>query len=200
MLFRYIRWSPPLTITTFLKYTREMTWKKLLLKVNSIWRLNIPIFLRHVDRWLGFQFCPYVDRWLLEKNLRRISRNASEAFPFRRWSAPLTDHSFFEIHEEWLGLFWNTWGMAWDPLFNSQLVPLFLSKVCVVCLYRVAFHGKEPRCFIVRISSNMPRRLVLDILLYLKWKCFLYVTLCLWVCPYVLLEWMLFKCEFDQEY
>jgi hypothetical protein len=30
-------------------------------------------------------------------------------------------------------------------------------------MYRVAFHGKEPRCFIVRISSKMPRRLVFEV-------------------------------------
>jgi len=135
MLFHYVRWSPRLSITTFLKYTRDdleidevvIEGKEIntvnyiecvdnksrkttracdritLPTLNSIWRLNIQI-CDDVDRWLGFQFFPYVDRWFLEKNLRRISRNTSHAFPFRRWSAPLTDHSFFEIQEEWPGI------------------------------------------------------------------------------------------------
>jgi len=121
------------------------------------------------DRWLGFQFCPYVDRWLLEKNLHRISRNASHAFPFRRWSAPLTITFFLKYRRNGLGsalqwiiafLKYMRDGLGSAPLTLSWFLCFCLNCVCVVCLYRVPFHGEEPRCSLFCISSKMPYRFV----------------------------------------
>jgi len=151
-----------------------------------------------VSMWIDDLVSNFVETWIDvfgKRILIKISRNTYQTFPFRRWSAPLTDHSFFEIHEGWprirsfnrSQLFWNTGGMAWDLLFNSRFFLCFcLNCVCVVCLYPVAFHGEEPRRFIICICIKKPPGL--DIWLYLKWKCFLLlmynsVTLCLWVCP-----------------